>query len=100
MVSLGILKDTAHNSIEQFLTDLQPTIERFNHLKDTWPFTLPRLFISAHIFRLERMKYALRGYLESHTQEALDQALENTPAQSRGQMVSLTGIPRNSLAKT
>ena len=35
------------------------------------------------------MKYALRGYLESRTQEALDQALDNTPAQSGGQ----DGVP-------
>ncbi len=85
MASLGILKDTSDKAIEQFLTDLQPTIERFNHLDDTWPFALPRLFISAHIFRLERMKYALRGYLESRAQEAFDQALDNASAQSGGQ---------------
>jgi hypothetical protein len=85
MVSLGILKDTSAKTIEQFLTDLQPTIERYNHLDDTWPFALPRLFISAHIFRLERMRYALRGYLESRAQTAIDQALDNAPAQSGGQ---------------
>ncbi len=51
--------------------------------------TAATLFISAHIFRLERIKYALRGYLESHTQEALDKALDSTPAQSGGQ----DGVP-------
>jgi hypothetical protein len=100
MVSLGILKDPSDKTIEQFLTDLQPTIERYNHLDDTWPFALPRLFISAHMFRLERMRYALRGYLESRAQEAIDQALNTTPAQSGSKMVPLTGTPRNSLAKT
>ncbi len=75
MASLGILKDTSDTAIEQFLTDLQPTIERYNHLDDTWPFALPRLFINAHMFRLERMRYALKGYLESRAPEAIDQAL-------------------------
>ncbi len=89
MVSLGILNDTGHKTIEQYLVDLQPTIARFNHLDDTWSFALPRVFISAHMYRLERMTYALRGYLETHTQEALNQALDNTPAQSGGQ----DGVP-------
>jgi hypothetical protein len=89
MVSLGIPKNPSDKAIEQFLTELQPTIERLNHLDDTWPFALPRLFISAHIFRLERMKYALRGYLGSRTQQAFDQVLDNTPAQSGGQ----DGVP-------
>jgi hypothetical protein len=89
MASLGILKDTTDKSVEQFLTDLQTAIEKFNHLDDTWPFALPRVFIAAHLFRLNRMKYALRGYLESRTQTALDQALDNTPAQRGGQ----DGVP-------
>ena len=84
MVSLGILKDPSDETIEQFLTDLQPTIERFNHLDDTWPFALARLFINAHMFRLERMKYALKGYLESRA-PAIDQGLNTAPAQSGGQ---------------
>jgi hypothetical protein len=89
MVSLGILKDTTDKSVEQFLTDLQTAIERFSHLDDTWPLALPRVFIASHLFRLNRMKYALRGYLESRTQTALDQALDNTPARSGGQ----DGVP-------
>ncbi len=65
MVSLGILKDTTDKTIEQYLMDLQPTIERYNHLDDTWPFALPRIFLRAHAFRLERVKYALKGHLGS-----------------------------------
>jgi len=88
MVSLGILKD-AGNGIQQFLIDLKPTIQRYNSFVDTWPFELPRIFLSAHLSRLERMKHALTKYLESQGQDALDKALDNTPAQSGGQ----DGVP-------
>jgi hypothetical protein len=47
------------------------------------------MFLSAHLARLDRMKYALTKYLESQGQDALDKALDNTPAQSGGQ----DGVP-------
>ncbi len=88
MVSLGIIKD-AGNGIQQFLIDLKPTIQRYSSLVDTWPFELPRLFLSAHLARLDRIKHALTNYLESQGQDALDKALDNTPAQIGGQ----DGVP-------
>jgi hypothetical protein len=94
MVSLGIIKD-AGNGIQQFLIDLKPTIQRYSSLADTWPFELPRMFLSVHLARLDRIKHALTKYLESQGQDTLDKALDNTPAQSGGQ----DGVPNGNSQK-
>ena len=95
LIGLGIIPDEEQTSLENYMTELEDMLQKYEGYLREWPFLVAQRLLKMQVARLKNIKHALTERLNNHPLSSA-----NTPAFGQNQGNPPTSAPADTTSQS